>query len=93
MAELAARNGTCVLISDEIYRAFCYDRPFVSPASTIPRRSWFTASARPTPIPGWRLGFAHGPAAIIHEMIKLEQYSFVCPHSASPMGRGRGVGS
>jgi aspartate/methionine/tyrosine aminotransferase len=29
-------------------------------------------------MPGWRLGFAHGPSAIIHEMIKLQQYSFVC---------------
>ena len=29
-------------------------------------------------MPGWRLGFAHGPAAMIREMIKLQQYSFVC---------------
>ena len=29
-------------------------------------------------MPGWRLGFAHGPSAIIREMIKLQQYSFVC---------------
>jgi aspartate aminotransferase/aminotransferase len=32
-------------------------------------------------MPGWRLGFAHGPGEIIREMIKLQQYSFVCaPH-------------
>ena len=27
---------------------------------------------------GWRLGFVHGPAEIIDEMIKLQQYTFVC---------------
>ena len=27
---------------------------------------------------GWRLGFAHGPAEIIQQMIKLQQYTFVC---------------
>ena len=27
---------------------------------------------------GWRLGFAHGPADVIEQMIKLRQYSFVC---------------
>ena len=27
---------------------------------------------------GWRVGFAHGPAAVIDEMIKLQQYTFVC---------------
>jgi aspartate aminotransferase len=29
-------------------------------------------------MPGWRLGYAHGPSAIIQEMIKFQQYSFVC---------------
>jgi aspartate aminotransferase/aminotransferase len=27
---------------------------------------------------GWRLGYAHGPAEIIAQMIKLQQYTFVC---------------
>ena len=31
LAKLAAERGV-LLISDEIYRAFCYDAPFVSPA-------------------------------------------------------------
>ena len=30
---------------------------------------------------GWRLGFAHGPAEIMQEIGKLQQYTFVCaPH-------------
>jgi aspartate/methionine/tyrosine aminotransferase len=30
---------------------------------------------------GWRLGFAHGPTALINEMAKLQQFTFVCPPS------------
>ena len=30
---------------------------------------------------GWRLGFVHGPAAIIDKLTMLQQYTFVCaPH-------------
>ena len=30
---------------------------------------------------GWRLGFAHGPQRLIEEMIKLQQFTFVCAPS------------
>ncbi len=77
LAELAARRNV-VLISDEIYRAFCYDGPFVSPASYNPQTLVIDGFSKTYGMPGWRLGFAHGPSAIIQEMIKLQQYSFVC---------------
>lgn len=80
LAELAAERNI-VLVSDEIYREFCYDGPFVSPAAFNPRTIVVDGFSKTYGMPGWRLGFAHGPAAIIHEMIKLQQYSFVCaPH-------------
>jgi len=80
LAELAAQRNV-VLLSDEIYRAFCYDRPFVSPAKFNPETLVIDGFSKQYGMPGWRLGFAHGPSAIIHEMIKLQQYSFVCaPH-------------
>ena len=80
LAELAARRNI-VLISDEIYRAFCYDVPFISPAKYNPQTLVIDGFSKMYGMPGWRLGFAHGPSAIIHEMIKLQQYSFVCaPH-------------
>ena len=32
-------------------------------------------------VTGWRLGFVHGPAAIIDKLTMLQQYTFVCaPH-------------
>ena len=77
LAELAARHDI-VLVSDEIYREFCYDEPFVSPAEHNDRTLVVDGFSKTYGMPGWRLGFAHGPAAIIQEMVKLQQYSFVC---------------
>ena len=77
LAELAARRNV-VLLSDEIYRDFCYDRPLVSPAEYNPQTLVVDGFSKSHAMPGWRLGFAHGPSAIIREMIKLQQYSFVC---------------
>lgn len=80
LAELAAERHV-VLISDEVYREFCYDAPFVSPASFNADTVVVDGFSKTYGMPGWRLGFAHGPSAIIREMIKLQQYSFVCaPH-------------
>lgn len=80
LAELAADRGIA-LVSDEIYREFCYDGPFVSPAAFNPRTIVIDGFSKSHGMPGWRLGFAHGPSALIEEMTKLQQYSFVCaPH-------------
>jgi aspartate/methionine/tyrosine aminotransferase len=77
LAELAARRNV-VIISDEIYRAFCYDGPFISPAKYNPDTLVIDGFSKTYAMPGWRLGYTHGPSAIIHEMIKLQQYSFIC---------------
>lgn len=80
LAELADRHHI-VLVSDEIYRAFCYDRPFVSPAKFNPHTLVVDGFSKSHGMPGWRVGFAHGPRTVIQEMIKFQQYSFVCaPH-------------
>ena len=80
LAELAAERNV-VLLSDEIYRDFCYDGSFVSPAKYNPETIVIDGFSKNHGMPGWRLGFAHGPTAIIEEMTKLQQYSFVCaPH-------------
>jgi len=80
LAELAARHNV-ILISDEIYRSFCYERAFVSPAKYNPRTLVVDGFSKSYAMPGWRLGFAHGPSEIIREMIKFQQYTFICaPH-------------
>lgn len=77
VAELAAQRDV-VLLSDEIYRDFCYDEPFVSPAEFNDRTLVIDGFSKSYAMTGWRLGFAHGPSAVIEEMIKLQQYTFVC---------------
>lgn len=80
LAELAAERDIA-LISDEIYRAFCYDNPFVSPASFNPQTIVIDGFSKSHSMTGWRLGWMHGPEKIMQQMIKLQQFSFVCaPH-------------
>ena len=77
IAELAAERNVA-LLSDEIYREFCYDGPFLSPARFNPQTIVVDGFSKSHAMTGWRLGFAHGPAAVIDEMTKLQQYTFVC---------------
>jgi aspartate aminotransferase/aminotransferase len=65
-------------LSDEIYRSFCYDAPFVSPAKYNDRTLVVDGFSKSHGMTGWRLGYVHGPAEIIDTMIKLQQYTFVC---------------
>jgi aspartate aminotransferase/aminotransferase len=77
LAKLAAEKNV-VLLSDEIYRSFCFDQPFVSPAKYNDRTLVIDGFSKSHGMTGWRLGFVHGPAEIIDTMIKLQQYTFVC---------------
>jgi aspartate aminotransferase/aminotransferase len=80
LAGLAAQHGI-LLISDEIYRSFCYDGPFHSPAEFNEHVLVVDGFSKSHGMTGWRLGFAHGPRRLIQEMIKLQQLTFVCAPS------------
>jgi aspartate/methionine/tyrosine aminotransferase len=77
VAEVAAQRNIA-LVSDEIYSLFCYDAPFISPARFNPQTLVIDGFSKTYGMTGWRLGFAHGPAEVIGQMIKLQQYTFVC---------------
>src|SRR5207248_9469648 len=76
-----ARERGILLLSDEIYRVFCYGRPFTSPAEFNEDVLVFDGFSKAYGMTGWRLGYAHGPSRLIEEMIKLQQFSFVCAPS------------
>jgi aspartate aminotransferase/aminotransferase len=79
VAELAAKHDI-LLISDEIYSAFCYQE-FVSPADYNPQTVVLDGFSKTYGMPGWRVGYAHGPKELIEQMLKFQQYTFVCsPH-------------
>jgi aspartate aminotransferase/aminotransferase len=80
LADLAAKHGIA-LISDEIYRAFCYDGALASPAQWNDQTIVVDGLSKTYGVTGWRLGFMHGPSAIIDKLTMLQQYTFVCaPH-------------
>ncbi len=76
-----AREKNVLLISDEIYRTFCYDQPFASPAEFNEDVLVIDGFSKSHGMTGWRLGFAHGPRRLVEEMIKLQQFTFVCAPS------------
>lgn len=80
LAEIA-RERDIALISDEIYRSFCYDGPFLSPARWNDQTIVIDGMSKSHSLTGWRLGFAHGPEHVIQCMARLQQFTFVCaPH-------------
>lgn len=82
LAELAAEQDIA-LISDEIYRQFCYDQEFVSPALWNDQTIVIDGFSKSHSMTGHRVGFCHGPQHVIQQMLKLQQFTFVCsPHPA-----------
>ncbi|QGJ69598.1 N-acetyl-LL-diaminopimelate aminotransferase [Planctomycetales bacterium 10988] len=80
LAELAQKHNLA-LISDEIYSTFCYEDNFASPADYYPQTIVIDGFSKSYGMTGWRVGWMHGPKALMEAMIRLQQYSFVCaPH-------------
>jgi aspartate aminotransferase/aminotransferase len=80
LALLAKERGV-LLLSDEVYRAFCYDDEFCTPAEFNEDTVVFDGFSKAYGMTGWRLGFCHGPAKLIQEMVKLQQFTYVCAPS------------
>lgn len=80
LAELAAKHNVA-LLSDEIYREFCYDQKLPSPAAHNDQTLVVDGFSKSYGVTGWRIGWVHGPGALIDKMAALQQYTFVCaPH-------------
>jgi aspartate/methionine/tyrosine aminotransferase len=86
IAEFVRKNDL-LLIFDEIYESFNYDFPHANIARFYPKTLILHGFSKSHAMTGWRLGFAAGPRQIVSEMIKIQQYSFVCaPSIAQKMG-------
>lgn len=77
LARIAERCGAYV-VSDEIYDLFCYVDDYSSPATYYDRTLLLGGFSKTYGIPGWRMGYAAGPAAVLDAMKTLQQFSFVC---------------
>jgi aspartate aminotransferase/aminotransferase len=82
LAEMARRRRLMVL-SDEVYEMFTYaDRPGRSIAACYPEGTLVAGGlSKRAAMPGWRLGWALGPKALLEQMTKLQQFTFVCAPS------------
>jgi aspartate aminotransferase/aminotransferase len=80
LAKLALEKDIA-LLSDEIYRAYCHDGPFVTPAKWNPQTIVIDGFSKSHSMTGLRLGWLHAPEYLVQQMIKLQQFTFVCaPH-------------
>ncbi len=86
IADFAGKHDL-LIIFDEIYENFNYDHAHANIARSHPRTLILHGFSKSHAMTGWRLGFAAGPREIINEMIKVQQFSFVCaPSIAQKMG-------
>lgn len=83
-----ARKHDITLLTDEIYDAFRYDdtTQLYSPAAFYDRTLIMRGFSKTHGMTGWRVAYVAGPTDIIQQMIKLQQYSYVC--APSPFQKG-----
>jgi aspartate/methionine/tyrosine aminotransferase len=82
-----AKKHDLLLISDEIYEPFLYSGlrtqhlGLPSAAKSYDRTIILRGFSKSHAMTGWRIGYAAGPDAIIAQMTKLQQYTYVCAPS------------
>ena len=80
IAKVAA-DKDIVVMSDEIYDTFCYDGPCPSIANYYDNTLLLKGFSKSYAMTGWRMGYVAAKPAlrpILEEMIKIQQYTFVC---------------
>ena len=90
IARVAAEHNLWV-IYDEIYEAFSYDHPHYSMSAYYPKTITLGGSSKSLSMTGWRIGSAAGPKDIIEQMIKLQQFTFICAPSMAQWAALEGV--
>jgi len=83
LRELAevARKHQLLVITDEIYERLSYDAPPSTMVGMYDNVLLLNGFSKMAGMPGWRMGFAAGPEALIQQMNTLQQYTFVCAPS------------
>lgn len=74
----AAERVGAYVVSDEIYDLFCYEDGYCSPLQFTDRCIQLGGFSKSYGIPGWRMGYATGPASVLDALKTLQQFSFVC---------------
>ena len=77
LAELAAKHNIA-LLSDEIYRTFCYEQSLVSPAKFNDQTIVVDGFSKSHAVTGWRLGFGIMPEPLAEKVGLLLTHSVGC---------------
>jgi aspartate/methionine/tyrosine aminotransferase len=100
LLDLCRRRGV-LLVSDEIYDQFTYadartDAPARGAGGVCPSPARLAGASEDVllirgfgktyAVTGWRMGYAAGPAPVIEQMTKLQQYTFVCAPAPAQWG-------
>lgn len=76
-----AREHDLLVLTDEIYEYFVYDRPHVSPATVADLRERTVSImglSKTFHITGWRVGYAVAPPELAHRMTLVNDLLYVC---------------
>ncbi len=90
LVDLADSTGA-LLISDEIYDRFAYDDARVngrcpSAARLTQHLLLVRGFGKTYGCTGWRMGYVAGPRAVVDQLAKLQQYTFVCAPAPAQAG-------
>ncbi len=77
IAALAKKHGL-LIVSDEIYDEFVYDEKYHSICEYYDKVLLLGGFSKTFAVPGWRIGWAAGPAEVIDTMRTFQQFSYVC---------------
>lgn len=80
VVEIAKKHDLWI-ISDEVYEDFDYEKRFISMGKLYDKTIVMSGYSKNLALTGLRVGYAVGPKEIIEDMIKLQQYTFVCAPS------------
>lgn len=77
-----AKKNSLYILFDEIYKNFNYTKEeFSAPYQEYDKVITLNGFSKSHGVTGWRVGYAYGNKMIINEMIKLQQFTYVCAPS------------
>jgi aspartate/methionine/tyrosine aminotransferase len=77
MVARVARERDLLVLSDDIYDNFVFDRPACPCLGQLYEKTiTFGGFSKGWAMTGWRLGYVAGPREILEQMITLQQYTF-----------------
>jgi aspartate aminotransferase/aminotransferase len=80
LKKLAAivKKHNLLIISDEIYEKFCYEKNHFSIGSIYKNTVTINGFSKTYAMTGWRIGYCVAPCNITREAVKVQQFNFVC---------------